>query len=316
MDEETTSESGMRDRAARSQRLAPVGAHWWRRESVRRTRCRCGEVSRAWSASASCIARVRRCLVAACRRCADAGQATALADAGRWLAMLALRGARMADAAAATSRALIAAYGTEVGELARDAHAEPRSSRTGSQGAAGRLPPLPGDELLRTVRRGGGRRSREGDASAFVHVVDCRRRGARRGRADCSGSRRQPLPPVLALLRGLAPPCAASRSPASAGYHEDDWESVQVRIGADGERRPARLLPPRLQLRAAESPTGAPTRGSARSATSPRRSAPAPRTAGARRPARCSSPAAATPATRRATSAGIAAGHAGRSAST
>ena len=73
-----------------------------------------------------------------------------------------------------------------------------------------------------------------------------------------------------ATLRGV--PVAGDE-----GYHRDDWEGVQIRIGPDGSGRRARLLPPRLQLRAAASPTGARTPASARSRTSPKRSAPAPR---------------------------------------
>jgi hypothetical protein len=68
--------------------------------------------------------------------------------------------------------------------------------------------------------------------TAFVHVVDCR--GTPAG-ADCSGSRGGNIYIQYwlyfadsATLRGL--PLAGSR-----GYHADDWESVQVRIGVDGE---------------------------------------------------------------------------------
>ncbi|HKG35557.1 MAG TPA: hypothetical protein VKA89_03860 [Solirubrobacterales bacterium] len=68
--------------------------------------------------------------------------------------------------------------------------------------------------------------------AVFVHVVDCR--GARAdASARCSGDRAGNLYlqywlyyPDSATLRAL---------PGSAGYHPDDWESFQVRIGPDGE---------------------------------------------------------------------------------
>lgn len=72
---------------------------------------------------------------------------------------------------------------------------------------------------------------------AFVHVVDCRvaaiARTERLG-GDCTGGRRSNLYlqywtyyPDSATLRGL--PVAGQR-----GYHRDDWEGTQFRIGAGG----------------------------------------------------------------------------------
>jgi hypothetical protein len=72
---------------------------------------------------------------------------------------------------------------------------------------------------------------------AFVHVVDCRpaavARTERRG-GDCSEERRGNLYlqywtyyPDSATLRGV--PVAGG-----GGYHRDDWEGTQFRIGADG----------------------------------------------------------------------------------
>jgi hypothetical protein len=72
-------------------------------------------------------------------------------------------------------------------------------------------------------------------ATAFVHVVDCRRSSFAGSVADCSGGRAGNLYiqlwfyyPDSATLRGL--PVAGGK-----GYHRDDWESVQIRIGPDGE---------------------------------------------------------------------------------
>ncbi len=117
--------------------------------------------------------------------------------------------------------ALIAAYGTEVGRLVRD-HMPTLAFEDGSRA-------LPVD--FRRCRRpscaDGGeegivRRTEAGlPVTAFVHVLD------RRPRGDLY------IQYWLyyvdsATLRGV--PVAGSR-----GYHADDWESFQVRIGAEGE---------------------------------------------------------------------------------
>jgi hypothetical protein len=71
--------------------------------------------------------------------------------------------------------------------------------------------------------------------TAFVHVVDCRAAAAGTTEAegfDCSDPRAGNLYIQYwlyyadsATLRGLI---------GDLGYHRDDWESVQIRIGADG----------------------------------------------------------------------------------
>jgi hypothetical protein len=85
--------------------------------------------------------------------------------------------------------------------------------------------------------RGSVSRSRSGErATAFVHVVDCRPEPSLAGFAtDCSGERAGKLYlqywfyyPDSATLRGI--PVAGRK-----GYHDDDWESVQVRVGPDGK---------------------------------------------------------------------------------
>ncbi len=130
---------------------------------------------------------------------------------------------------------LIAAYGSEVGALARDdmpslafehgSRALPvdfRGCRDTScgDGADGGL----------VLRTDAGR-----PVTAFVHVVDCREGGERPAGADCSGERAGNLYIQYwtyyadsATMRGV--PIAGTK-----GYHRDDWESVQLRIGPDGE---------------------------------------------------------------------------------
>lgn len=127
--------------------------------------------------------------------------------------------------------ALIAAYGSEVGRLVRehmptiaferDARALPvdfrrcRSSACGDGSARGLVDKT--DAGL--------------PVTAFVHVIDCR---GPEEETDCSGPRAGNLYIQYwtyyadsATLRGV--PIAED-----AGYHRDDWESVQVRISPDG----------------------------------------------------------------------------------
>jgi hypothetical protein len=84
---------------------------------------------------------------------------------------------------------------------------------------------------------------RSGDgqpATAFVHVIDCRSGepppfAGRNARVNCSGSRAGSLYlqywlyyPDSATLRGV--PVLGAK-----GYHRDDWEGYQVRIGPAGD---------------------------------------------------------------------------------
>jgi hypothetical protein len=130
--------------------------------------------------------------------------------------------------------ALISAYGSEIGVLVRrhmptvsfedGSHALPvdwrrcRESSCGDGAGAG--------EVRRT--------DADLPVTAFVHVVDCRPGSETEG-ADCSGARAGNLYLQYwlyyadsATLRGV--PIAGEK-----GYHRDDWESVQVRIGVDGQ---------------------------------------------------------------------------------
>ena len=78
-------------------------------------------------------------------------------------------------------------------------------------------------------------RSQSGEpATAFVHLIDCRAGSGARPGVDCSGPRAGMTYiqywfyyPESATLRGV--PVAGAR-----GRHDDDWESVQVRVGPDG----------------------------------------------------------------------------------
>ncbi len=133
--------------------------------------------------------------------------------------------------------ALIAAYGTEIGRLVRR-HMPILVFEPGSQA-------LPVD--FRRCRSsvcgdapGEGRLGRTDGGlavTAFVHVVDCRAEGAGPAEAegaDCSGERAGNLYIQYwtyyadsATFRGI--PIAGEE-----GFHADDWEGVQIRIGPDG----------------------------------------------------------------------------------
>ncbi|MEZ5078780.1 MAG: hypothetical protein R2725_15225 [Solirubrobacterales bacterium] len=132
---------------------------------------------------------------------------------------------------------MIAAYGAEVGKMVRE-HMPTLAFEAGSRA-------VPVDfRRCRSTRCGDG--AREGNVrrtgarlpvTAFVHVVDCRASEAEGSEAegvDCSGAAAGNLYLQYwtyyansATLRGV--PVAGAK-----GFHEDDWESVQVRIRPDG----------------------------------------------------------------------------------
>jgi hypothetical protein len=122
--------------------------------------------------------------------------------------------------------ALIAAYGGEVGRLVRE-HMPTLFFERGS-----RALPVDFRRCRSTACGDGSARGlvHQTDAglpvTAFVHVVDCRE--------GCSGARAGNVYLQYwlyyadsATLRGV--PIAGAK-----GYHEDDWESVQIRIRPDG----------------------------------------------------------------------------------
>jgi hypothetical protein len=132
---------------------------------------------------------------------------------------------------------LIAAYGSEVGELVRR-HMPTLVFEGGSRA-------LPVDfRRCRSSECGDGapeglvHRTDAGlPVTVFVHVVDCRPAAAAETEAagaDCSGERAGNLYVQYwtyyadsATLRGA--PVAGEK-----GYHQDDWEGVQLRFGPDG----------------------------------------------------------------------------------
>ncbi|HET9198628.1 MAG TPA: hypothetical protein VFN92_10290 [Solirubrobacterales bacterium] len=133
--------------------------------------------------------------------------------------------------------ALIAAYGSEVGRLAhrympmlafeRDSRAVPVDFRRCRRSECG---DAAGEGLIEATDQGL-------PVTAFVHAIDCREGEAELAEAagaDCSGERAGNVYLQYwlyyadsATLRGV--PVAGER-----GYHRDDWESVQFRIGPDG----------------------------------------------------------------------------------
>jgi hypothetical protein len=129
---------------------------------------------------------------------------------------------------------LIAAYGTEVGKLAND-HMPSLIFEEGSRALPVNFRRCRDTACADGPRRGLVRRSHHGlPVAAFVHVIDCRAGKGDSSEADCSGERAGNLYVQYwtyyadsATLRGV--PIAGRK-----GYHRDDWESVQIRIGPDG----------------------------------------------------------------------------------
>jgi hypothetical protein len=130
--------------------------------------------------------------------------------------------------------ALIAAYGSEVGELVRrhmpnlvfeaGSRAVPvdfrrcRSSECGDSGGEGQVQRT--DERL--------------PVTVFVHVVDCRE-GRETPGADCTGDRAGNL--YVQYWTYYADSATLREMPVvgEKGYHHDDWEGVQLRFGPNGE---------------------------------------------------------------------------------
>jgi hypothetical protein len=69
-------------------------------------------------------------------------------------------------------------------------------------------------------------------AAAFTHVVDCRRGRPPRGPLGCQGPLRGNL--YVQYWLYYEDSTSLREVPGPIGYHQDDWESYQVRIGADG----------------------------------------------------------------------------------
>jgi hypothetical protein len=131
---------------------------------------------------------------------------------------------------------LIASYGDEVGRLVRE-HMPMLAFEEGSRA-------VPVD--YRRCRESECGDSSEGElvhrtdedlpVTAFVHVVDCRAGEAEHSEAagaDCGGSRAANL--YIQYWLYYADSATLRDLIGDAGYHHDDWESVQIRIGPDGE---------------------------------------------------------------------------------
>jgi hypothetical protein len=155
---------------------------------------------------------------------------------GRAVARKVLCAASMADSCG-DEPALIAAYGSEVGKLVRD-HMPWLLFERGSRALPVDFRRCRSSACADGSEKGLVRRSDRGlPVTAFVHVIDCRPDAAEDSTAegrDCSEGRAGNLYLQFwlyyidsATLRGIP---VAGR----AGYHRDDWESVQIRIGPDG----------------------------------------------------------------------------------
>jgi hypothetical protein len=132
---------------------------------------------------------------------------------------------------------LIAAYGTEVGKLVR-AHMPSILYEQGSKAV-----PVDFRRCRSTVcgdapEHGYVRRTDAGlPVSAFVHVVDCRPGSATHSNsdgADCTGERAGNLYLQYWLYYADSATLRSVPGIGPAGYHRDDWESVQFRIRPDG----------------------------------------------------------------------------------
>lgn len=132
---------------------------------------------------------------------------------------------------------LIADYGTEVGELVRR-HMPNIAFEEGSRGVPVDFRHCRSTSCGDGSDRGLVHRTDEGfPVTAFVHVVDCRAGEAERseaGGADCSGARAGNL--YIQYWTYYADSATLRDLPivGEEGYHADDWEGVQIRIGADG----------------------------------------------------------------------------------
>ena len=141
----------------------------------------------------------------------------------------------------ATEPDLVAAYGVEIAELVRD-HApwvfyeegmtalpvDYRDCRESACSVGERLGPVTETDAGLPV-------------TAFVHVVDCRDPSEAQAGIDCSGPRAGNLYLQYwffyvdsATLEGEGLQKEAMARLGRPGFHPDDWESYQLRIGPDG----------------------------------------------------------------------------------
>lgn len=132
---------------------------------------------------------------------------------------------------------LIAAYGTEVGELVRR-HMPTVVFEHGSRAVPVDFRRCRATDCGDAAKRGLVKRTdRDLPVTAFVHVVDCRPAevaDTEAAGADCSGERAGNL--YIQYWTYYADSATLRDLPVAGdlGYHRDDWEGVQVRIGPDG----------------------------------------------------------------------------------
>lgn len=132
---------------------------------------------------------------------------------------------------------LIAAYGTEVGEMVRW-HMPSLFFEHGSRAVPVDFRRCRETECGDGAEHGYVNRTDAGlPVSAFVHVIDCRPgavEDSEAAGADCSGPRAGNL--YIQYWTYYADSATFRGIPvlAEAGYHPDDWEGVQIRIRPDG----------------------------------------------------------------------------------
>jgi|SRR6478752_4297614 len=133
---------------------------------------------------------------------------------------------------------LIAAYGTEVGQLVRR-HMPTILFEQGSRAVPIDFRRCRSTECGDSAEHGLVHRTDERlPVAAFVHVIDCRPDQAERSEAagvDCSGERAGNL--YIQYWTYYADSATLRDLPVvgDKGYHHDDWEGVQLRFGPDGE---------------------------------------------------------------------------------
>jgi hypothetical protein len=147
-----------------------------------------------------------------------------------------LCGAALADGCG-DQPGLIAAYGTDVGRLVRE-HMPMLAFEQGSRALPVDFRRCRATSCADGSARGLVHRSDERlPVTAFVHVVDCRAGEAERAEAegvDCSGMRAGSLYLQYWLYYADSATLRGVPVVGQQGYHADDWESVQIRIGAEG----------------------------------------------------------------------------------
>jgi hypothetical protein len=188
-----------------------------------------GQGTVEWVGTLLVVSAAMLALVAAGVRVPGASLAQAVADR-------ILCAASLADGCGDEPR-LIAAYGSEIGELVRR-HMPTLVFEDGSRAVPVDFRRCRSTECGDSSEDGLVHRTDEGlPVTVFVHVVDCRNEHAEHTEgegADCSGDRSGNLYMQYwtyyadsATLRGV--PIAGAK-----GYHHDDWEGVQLRFGPDG----------------------------------------------------------------------------------